>query len=277
MENDHIRPVIYIISDSIGETAEFVVRAAASQFDSGCADIRRTSFVNNEAQLIPVIEEASEHPNSLIVYTMVSPELCFTLEKEAKKRSISTIDVMGPLIKKLSTLMDTTPRLEPGLIRELNEDYFRKIEAVEFAVKYDDGKDPRGLEKADIVLIGISRTSKTPLSMYLANKRLKVANVPIVPEVEPPEDLFQLPPGKIIGLTTSPQMLNQVREERLKTMGLPLKADYASFERILEELEYSERIMKRLRCPIINVTNKAVEETANKILQIIKKEEMRSE
>lgn len=139
----------------------------------------------------------------------------------------------------------------------------KKWEAIEFAVKYDDGRDPRGILKADIVLIGVSRTSKTPLSQYLAHKRLKVANVPIVPEVDPPEELFNVDPKKCIGLKISPDKLNHIRKERLKSLGLNDKAIYANINRIKEELEYFEKIVDRIGCQVVDVSNKAVEETAN--------------
>ena len=144
----------------------------------------------------------------------------------------------------------------------------KKIEAVEFAVKYDDGQDTRGITYADIVILGVSRTSKTPLCMYLAHRGLKVANVPLVPEVKAPEEIFSLPRGKVVGLTVKPQVLHEIRTERLKTIGIGNKADYASFERILAELDYAEGIMKKIGCPIIDVSHKAVEETASKVLQI---------
>ena len=165
-----------------------------------------------------------------------------------------------------------SPRLEPGLVRRLDEEYFRRVAAIEFAVKYDDGKDPRGLLLADVVLIGVSRTSKTPLSMYLAHKRMKVANLPLVPEVDAPEELFWVPPNKVIGLTINPRQLNEIRQERLKALGLHAEANYASMERILEELDYAEKIMRRVGCPIFDVSNKAVEEVANKILEVIRED-----
>jgi regulator of PEP synthase PpsR (kinase-PPPase family) len=158
------------------------------------------------------------------------------------------------------------------MMRKLDDEYFRKIEAIEFAVKYDDGRDPRGILRADIVLVGVSRTSKTPLSMYLAHKRYKVANVPIVPEVKPPDELYQIPRSKCVGLIISPDKLNEIRTERLKALGLGARANYASYERILEELDYAEKIMKRVGCPVINVSNKAIEETAGLILDILKSE-----
>ena len=171
----------------------------------------------------------------------------------------------------IENVTGSQPHGKPGLVHRMDDDYFRKIEAIEFAVKYDDGKDPRGIMHADIVLIGVSRTSKTPLCMYLAHKRLKATNIPLVPEVSPPEELFKLPYGKVIGLKIKPDMLNEIRTERLKTMGLMSSADYASIGRILNELDYAEDIMKRIGCPVVDVSNKAIEETASKILKIMYK------
>lgn len=156
-------------------------------------------------------------------------------------------------------------------MRKLDDNYFRRVEAIEFAVKYDDGQDIRGARHADIVLIGVSRTSKTPLSMYLAHKKYKVANVPLVPEIEPPDELFDIPKNKLVGLVITPDKLNEIRAERLKSLGLTTQANYANLDRILEELDYADKVMKRLGCPIINVSNKAVEETADLILAILKK------
>ena len=151
------------------------------------------------------------------------------------------------------------------------EIYFSRVDAIEFAVKCDDGQDPRGLFQADVVLVGISRTSKTPLSMYLANRNIKVANIPLVMEVPPPKELFEIPAKKIIGLTNSPEKLNEIREERLKYLGLSTSSNYASMERIFDELDYSEQIMKKIGCPVINVANKAIEETSAFILSLLKK------
>ncbi|MGI6226963.1 MAG: pyruvate, water dikinase regulatory protein [Peptococcales bacterium] len=261
------KPIIYIISDLLGETAEFVARAATSQYNGSGVEFRRIPYVSGEEHLLEVLEEAS-HYNSLIAYTLVVEELKKTLEKEAEKRSIPTVDVLGPMLKGVRHLTGFEPRREPGLLHKLDDDYFRKIEAIEFAVKYDDGKDPKGVIYADIVLLGVSRTSKTPLCMYLAHKRIKAANIPLVPEVNPPEELFGLPRNKVVGLTIRPQILNEIRQERLKALGLVANADYASMERILKELEYAENIMKRIGCSIIDVSNKAIEETASRILQI---------
>jgi len=263
------QPIVIVISDSIGETAELVAKAAAIQFNGGNVETRKIPYVNCPEDVLEAIEEAKSC-RCVIVYTLVQPHLRNILEEEASKYSIPVVDLMGPMLQALSALTGLSPKLEPGLLYKLDKEYFRRIEAVEFSIKYDDGKDPRGLQKADLVLVGVSRTSKTPLSMYLAQRKLKVANYPIVPEVTPPKELFELPRNKLVGLTIGPEQLNEIRQGRLKTMGLQGNSSYASMERILEELDYAERIMERLKCPVVDVTNKAIEETASEILQIFK-------
>ena len=244
-----------------------VVKAALSQFESGDTTLRRVPYINDIESIEEVLQEAGEN-DILIVYTMVVRELRQYINKRAKEEGIIIIDLLGPLLKGMEDFFGQRPERTPGLLHKLDEEYFKKIEAVEFAVKYDDGKDPRAILYADIILTGVSRTSKTPLCIYLAHRGLKVVNIPLVPEVKPPDELFAKKSGKVIGLTIKPTLLNEIRVERLKTMGLERDADYASFSRILEELEYSEGILKKLGCPVLDVTNKAVEETASKILQI---------
>jgi [pyruvate, water dikinase]-phosphate phosphotransferase / [pyruvate, water dikinase] kinase len=268
--------LIYVVSDSIGETAELVVRAVASQFDRFAIDVHKYPYIEDKESIDEIIASAKES-KAMIVFTLVVPELKSYIVEQASRHAIPVVDVMGPLMNTLQEMLHEPPIGKPGLVRRLDEEYFRKVDAIEFAVKYDDGRDPRGLLRADVVLIGVSRTSKTPLSMYLANKRLKVANVPLVPEVEPPEELFQLPPERCIGLTINPEQLNSIRTERLKALGLTAQANYANLERINEELAYSQRIMKRIGCPVIDVSNKAVEETANIILEMIRKNKLRGE
>lgn len=260
-------PGVYIVSDSIGETAEMVVRAAASQFNSGNMEIRQIPNISDKDTIREIVHQAIEN-NFLIAYTLVLDELADFLRQEAAEAGVVCVDILGPIISAFEEASHITPKREPGLLRKVDEMYYRRVEAVEFAVRYDDGKDPRGITQADIVLVGVSRTSKTPLSMYLAHKRIKVANVPLVPEVSPPEELFKVERGKVIGLVIKPELLNNIRAERLKTLGLAGHASYANHERILEELEYADKIMKKLGCPIIDVTNRAVEETASKILEI---------
>ena len=251
------REVVYVLSDSVGETAEFVVKAVATQFNGGYVDIRRHSNAEDEEDIEQVIQMARQS-NSIIAYTIVVPQLKEYLDQRADEEEIMAVDLLNPLMDAFMKKFMNAPNHRPKLMRKLDDEYFRRVEAIEFAVKYDDGRDPRGLMRADIVLIGVSRTSKTPLSMYLAHQRYKVANVPLVPEVPPPDELFSIPRNKCVGLVITPDKLNEIRTERLKSIGLKSEANYASFERILEELEYAEKIMKRVGCPIINVSNKAL-------------------
>ena len=260
--------MIYALSDSIGETAERIARATASQFKSDDFEIVRIPYIKTVQQIEKIIEEATSH-KSVICHTIVNPELRVALSLLAEQYGIPAIDVMGPMINAVQNVSGIVPKLKPGLIHRLDEDYFKRVAAVEFAVKYDDGKNPWGLLKADVVLVGVSRTSKTPLSMYLAHKKIKVANVPMVPEVAPPEQLFKVPPERIIGLIIDPAKLNGIRAERLTSMGLDPESCYADSVRITHEVEYAKSIMLKLKCPIIDVSNKAIEETANKIMEII--------
>lgn len=260
--------VIYALSDSIGETAEMIARATASQFNGDTFEILRIPYIKSAEQIEKIIQEATIY-NSVICHTIVGPELREALFLQAERFGIPTIDIMGPMIRAVQSVSGLVPRLKPGLIHKLDEEYFKRVEAVEFAVKYDDGKNPWGLLKADVVLVGVSRTSKTPLSMYLAHKKIKVANVPMVPEVSPPEQLFKVPSERIVGLIIDPDKLNGIRSERLTAMGLDPQSCYADADRIIQEVEYAKRIMYQLKCPIIDVSNKAIEETANKIMEII--------
>ncbi|NRD80232.1 kinase/pyrophosphorylase [Bacillus sp. BRMEA1] len=265
------KEVVYVVSDSVGETAELVVKAVATQFNGGQVEVRRNSYVDEIDDIEDVIMLAKAG-NAIIAYTIVIPALKEYLDRRSVEEGIIAIDLLNPLMNAFETKLNKQPHHQPGLMRKLDEEYFRKIEAIEFAVKYDDGRDPRGILKADIVLIGVSRTSKTPLSMYLAHKRFKVANVPLVPEVPPPDELFLVPRKNCIGLIISPDKLNEIRKERLRSLGLASRANYASYQRILDELEYAEKLMKRIGCPVIDVSNKAIEETAGLILEILKKE-----
>lgn len=262
---------MYIVSDSLGETGALVARAAISQFKAENYEIKRYPYIHEKERLKEILDEASSQENSILIYTLVDKELAEYIKEYSMQTGLLAYDLISPIIDALSMKLNNEPSREPGIIRRLDEAYFKRVAAIEFAVKYDDGKDPRGLANADLVLIGISRTSKTPLSMYLANKNIKVANIPLVIEVEPPKEIYQIPAKKIIGLTNSPEKLNEIREERLKALGLPSGSNYASLERILQELDYAERIMKKIGCPVINVANKAIEETAEIVLSLLKK------
>lgn len=261
---------IYVLSDSIGETGELLSRAALSQFNSGKYEVKRFPFITAEDQIIEMFEEA-KNQQSVVVYTLVIESLKNFIISKGLELNIPTVDLMTPTLDAIESVLGYQPKRESGLIRKLDENYFRKVEAVEFAVKYDDGKDSRGIKKSDIVLVGISRTSKTPLSMYLAHKNFKVANVPLVPEVPAPVELFQKDNRRIIGLVADPMKLNEIRQERLKALGLDDNASYANLERINLELEYSKEIMEKLGCIVINVSHKAIEETAAIVIEHMKK------
>ncbi|WP_404285086.1 pyruvate, water dikinase regulatory protein [Exiguobacterium aurantiacum] len=262
------KQLVFVVSDSVGETCELVVRAASIQFHENAIETLRIPFVEDEQTIYDVVTQARAQ-GAVIAFTLVNEEHRALLVQLGRAHDVKTVDLLGDLLDVLAGQLGESPREKPGLIYRLDEDYFRKIEAMEFAVKYDDGRDPRGLKKADIVLVGVSRTSKTPLSQYLALKRYKVANVPLVPESRPPEELFDLPPDKCVGLIISPDKLISIRMERLKSLGLKPEADYAQLERINRELEYARGIYERIGCEVIDVTNKAVEETAGIILRML--------
>jgi len=268
-------PVVFLVSDSLGETAELVARAAASQFNGHRATFHRFPYVDRMETIETIVRRAREEPRSLIVHTLILEDLRRALNEKAQAAGIPVVDIMGPMMAAWMRVAERPPRLQPGLRHRLDEEYFRRVEAVEFAVKYDDGKDPRGLLQADIVLLGVSRTSKTPVSMYLAHRMYKVANVPLIPEVEPPPELYKVPRNRLVGLIIRPEALQRIRRERLKAIGLDEDASYGSMQRIQEELAYAQRIFRELGCPVIDVTNKAVEETANQVLEILARGERR--
>ena len=272
MDNNAV--IIYVISDSVGETGELIAKSSVKQFESYNYEIKRYPYHNSVEQIEPILEEASKHKKSLIVYTNVVQETRDFIECKAKELDLHTVDVMGGPMDQLEDLLGYPPLREPGLIRRLDENYFKKVEAIEFAVKYDDGKDPRGAKKADICLVGISRTSKTPLSMYLANKLYKVANVPLVPEVPVPDEVYEKDVKRVIGLTCNTEKLISIREERLKSLGLAGGAKYANLDRIREELNYSNQVMDELGCIVIDVSNKAIEETAELIIEYMEKNKL---
>ncbi|WP_274649661.1 pyruvate, water dikinase regulatory protein [Paenibacillus humicola] len=257
--------IIYICSDAVGETAEAVAKAAMRQFAFEQVKLKRIGHIRSDEEIAQIVEEAVRS-GGFIAYTLVQPELRETMKEEALRRGVRAIDVLGPMMQAFIDTFNDSPKRQPGLLHTLDDDYFRRIDAVEFAVKYDDGKDTRGLTLADVVLIGVSRTSKTPLSIYLAHKGVRAANVPLVPEVKVPAELAAVN-GLVVGLTMDPGKLAAIRMERLKAMGLPFSANYASLERIEGELRFAESVMRSLGCPVIDVTEKAIEETSGMIVQ----------
>ncbi|EYE87978.1 phosphotransferase [Fervidicella metallireducens AeB] len=259
--------IIYAVSDSIGETAEQVARATASQFDYEVR-VKRISYLKTREEIMNFINSI-DSKNCMIISTIVMADIRDFLVQISVERGIHIVNVLGPCINSVARLTGKTPAYKPGAVRKLDQDYFKKIEAMEFAIAYDDSKDDRGIKFADVVLIGLSRTSKTPLCVYLANKGIKAANVPLVPEVSLPKELFEIDRKKIIGLTIDPLELIEIRKNRMSRMGNIGQIEYANTERILLEFEYSDMVMKKLRCKVIDVTRKAIEDTASLILHHI--------
>jgi regulator of PEP synthase PpsR (kinase-PPPase family) len=261
---------VMVISDATGETAERMVRAAVLQFGDTPVNVRVYSQVRLESEVEKIIERAAES-HALLVFTVVNKEERDLIWRLVERYNVETVDLMGALMGKLAGYLASTPQGVPGLLHAIGEDYFRRIEAVEFAVKNDDGAEPRNLPKADLVLVGISRTSKTPLSTFLAQKGLKVANVPLVLGVDPPAELSTVPDDKVFGLIIRSEALERIRKARLSHLGMPHDSSYGTRKHIEEELEYSRAIFRaHPNWPIIDVTSKAIEETAADILRIYK-------
>ncbi|MEM9492417.1 MAG: pyruvate, water dikinase regulatory protein, partial [Myxococcota bacterium] len=229
---------IMIISDATGETAERMVRAATLQFKDTPVNIRTHSRVRLEAEVEQLIDRAAEL-RALVVFTVVNPEERDLLVKMVERHNVEAVDLIGSLIGKLASFLGENPAGVPGLLHALDADYFKRMEAVDFAVKNDDGAEPRNLPKADLVLVGVSRTSKTPLSTYLAQRGLKVANVPLVLGVTPPAELDQVDNNRVYGLVIQPDALARIRQQRLKHLGMPADASYGTRQHIEKEISYS--------------------------------------
>ena len=271
-EKKGLKTYIYIISDSTGETAQLVARAAISQFSSDLLKIKLFAHIESIKDIKGILEKIEKN-NSIIVYTLIKPDLRRFLREESEKNSVNSFDIMGPIIENVEKLSGLSPRLEPGLIRKYDKEYFKRMEAMEFAVKYDSCQRDLDLSLADLIILGVSRTSKTPLSMYLAHKGVKVANIILDFEIEPPGEIFNLPKAKIIGLSIAPEKLIEIRTERLRTLGLSDGSIYANHDRVRKELNFAENIYKKVGCSVININNKAIEDIATEILKILKGEE----
>ena len=266
---------VVVISDATGDTAERVVRASLLQFkDVQCA-VRLYSQVRLESEVEKIIERAAEL-HALVVFTLVNAAERELLWKLCDRLNVEAVDLIGALMGRLSNYLGATPQGVPGLLHAISEDYYRRIEAVEFAVKNDDGAEPRNLPKADIALVGISRTSKTPLSTFLAQQKgLKVANVPLVLGVEPPVELDQVDPRRVFCLTIQAEQLVKIRQARLAHLGMPPDSSYGLRDHIQRESQYAQAIFrKHPDWPVIDVTNKAIEETAADILRIYKERQL---
>jgi regulator of PEP synthase PpsR (kinase-PPPase family) len=264
--------IIFTLSDSSGETAEAVARAALVQFPPGQATIYRLPQIRSCQQIINLVRELSTG-RSVLAYTLVLPEFKHALETEAARYNIPTLDLLGPLITRVAELTGAQPLSQPGRLHLLDETYFRRIAAVDFAIRFDDGKNPEGIMQADVVLIGVSRTSKTPNCMYLAHHYgLKAANVPIVMGVDPPLQLFQISAIKIIGLTIDPYLLQDIRSTRAQVLGMPAGTDYVDPDNIQQEVRHAKRIFRELKCHTIDVSAKAIEETSSEIFLYLRQQ-----
>lgn len=261
---------IFAVSDATGKTANRVLSAALAQFDRDDVAIVRYGDVRSVARIREIFEEV-DREGGFVVHTLVSEELRLHMLDEGRKSNVPTIDLMGPLLIRLSAWFESQPKAQPGLFHVIDAEYDRRIEAVEFTVQHDDGRRTSELHLAEIVLIGVSRTSKTPLSMYLANRGWKVANVPIAVGLEPPKNLFKLPKRKVIALTIDPERLASLRQVRAKRMGTK-QMGYADIETVRQEVVYAYELYDRRRdWPIIDMTAKPIEEAAAEIMSIVRK------
>ncbi|XP_052200780.1 probable pyruvate, phosphate dikinase regulatory protein, chloroplastic [Diospyros lotus] len=271
---------IYMVSDGTGWTAEHSVHAALGQFDHclvdrGCpVNTHLLSAIDDVDRLMEVIKQAAKE-GAMLVYTLADPSMAESAKQACKIWAVPSVDVLGPITEAIAShlgvLPSGLPRGAPGRTSHLNEEYFQRIEAIEFTIKQDDGALPQNLHKADIILAGVSRTGKTPLSTYLAHKGYKVANVPIVMNVELPKTFFEVDPGKIFCLTINPVVLQTIRRARAKSLGLSeqVRNNYSEMDYVREELDYAGRIFAQNPVwPVIEVTAKAIEETAAVILRL---------
>lgn len=266
---------IDVVSDSTGETAEKVVRATLLQFPQSGVSIRLHTRVRTADVVRPILERAAQE-QALVVFTVVDPDLREFVHKLGYELKIEVIDVIGALIGRLSQFLDRQPINTPSGMLPLTEEYFRRIEAVEFAVKSDDGKEPRNFKKADLVLVGVSRTSKTPLSTLLAQRGLKVANMPVVLGMTPPPELvIDTPPERVVGLTIAIEQLCEIRQARLRQLGMPAETSYALRENVREEIEFARQMFTKYKWPVIDVTGRAIEETAVILLESMKERDDR--
>ncbi len=265
---------IFLVSDGTGETVERVLRATLTQFRNRSPaelNVSRYKSIRTRDQVEAILEEAARI-KAVVVYTAVSQEVRESIREGLKRFPVLSVDVLGPLTDVLSQYLESAPASVPGLLHEVNEQYFQRIEAMEFAVKNDDGAHPENLERADIVLTGVSRTSKTPLSIFLSHRGWKVANVPLVKGIQPPKSLFDIDQSKVVGLIIDPESLARIRRERLIRMGRDPAGEYASLTNIREEIEWSREIFARhRRWPVFDVTNKALEETAGEIERVVRR------
>jgi len=268
MVDERVPVELHIVSDSTGETAQRLVLALEAQFaDQPFVEIRHPRAENVE-DLHIAVQQARGRP-AVMVYTLVGSELRDAMRQLCRRARVHYCDLLGHPIDSISRVAGVAARMEPGARAPLDSSYFKRIEAIEFAVKYDDGVGS-GLDEADVVLVGVSRTSKTPLSIFLGYLGHKAANVPVVRGIDLPQELYEIDPTKIVGLTIAADRLLDIRTARVKSMGASKKR-YAELEVIYAELEEASGIHRRLGCPVIDVSELSVEETAMRIIRLVEK------
>ncbi len=261
------KKVIYLVGEGTGETINKIARAALVQFNRERFEVKSFFMVKDKQYLSRITKYAVED-RALIAFSVVEPSLRNFLIEEAQRIGLTAIDVIGDFIMHLSIFLGEKPMSIPGRQHILDEDYFRRIDAINFAVKHDDGKYPQGMKVADIVLVGLSRTGKTPLATYLANQGWKVANIPIHPDMDSPHELLEIDKRKVFGLIISVESLVKLREARLEHLGLMPYAKYADPIQVEEEIEWCNKFFKQHpRWRIIDVSNKAIEEVSASIIR----------
>ena len=266
MKNSH---KIYLISDSTGETLDRIFLALKAQFDNFEYEINQFSFTRTETQIKKILEDAVKNKNSIILYTIVNSKLAKFLTEESIKKKIPCFGVLGDLILNFSKLLNQKASHQPSGQHVLNKEYYDRIEAIQFTMNHDDGKNIDDIEKADIILLGVSRTSKTPTSIYLANRGYKTLNIPLVNNKSIPENIKKLKfKSCIVGLVTEVDRLFDIRKNRLTSLKEKDNTEYINIKKIKKELENSKKIFKQNSWPTIDVTRKSVEETAASIIKI---------
>ena len=260
------KKTIYLVGEGTGETIGKIAKASLAQFTREKVETKTFFLVADQAEIGRIIKQAAKE-KALVAFSMINPPLRDFLIEEAERRGVNAIDVIGDFIVQLSIFLGEKPLEIPGRQHILDEDYYRRIEAINYSVKHDDGKMSEGLKHGDLILVGLSRTGKTPLATYLANQGWRVANVPLHPDMEPPGELFQVDQRKVFGLTIGVEMLVRLREARLKQLGLEPYAKYADPVMIADEIEWCKGVFKaNPRWRVIDVSNKAIEEAAASIL-----------
>jgi len=257
---------LHVVSDATGETAARLVQALEAQFpDQEFVEIRHPRIETEDDLQLAVSRMRGRA--AVVIYTIVQPELRESMRALCRRAKLHYCDILGHPIEAVARVSGMTARMTPGSRPPLNSAYFKRMEAIEFAVRFDDGVG-RGLHDADIVLVGVSRTSKTPLSIYLGYLGHKAANVPVVKGIDPPAQLFEVDQAKIVGLTIDPNRLAEIRRARVRTMGARNR-QYAELMEIYEELEQAEKLHRRLGCPVIDISELSIEETAHRVLRVV--------